>query len=56
MVSVASHLIEEVTAILKVTVSRMREGYAQTALTFRITYVYIYIYIKLHSLTQLRFK
>jgi len=26
----------------KVTVSRMRERYAQTVLTFRITYVYIY--------------
>ena len=28
----------------KVTVSRMRERYAQTVLTFLITYIYIYIY------------
>jgi len=26
----------------KVTVSRMRKRYAQTVLTFRITYVYVY--------------
>jgi len=39
MASVASQLIEEITARAQVTVSRMRERYAQTVLTFRITYV-----------------
>jgi len=40
MASVASQLIEESLYVRKVTVSRMRERYAQTVLTFRITYVY----------------
>jgi len=39
MASVASQLIEEVTEQGKMTVSRMRERYAQTVLTFLITYV-----------------
>jgi len=39
MASVASQLIEEVTAHAQVTVFRMCERYAQTVLTFRITYV-----------------
>jgi len=40
MTFVASQLIEEVTAHAQVAVSRMRERYAQTVLTFRITYVH----------------
>jgi len=40
MASVASQLIEEVTAQEQSAVSRMRERYAQTVLTFRLTYVY----------------
>ena len=39
MASVASQLIEELLHMRKVTVSRMRERYAQTVLTFRITYI-----------------
>jgi len=52
MASVASQLIEEVTAHGKVTVSRIRERYAQTVLTFRITYVrgkWKYCYIMLND-------
>ena len=42
MASVVSLLIEEVTAHAQSdTVSRMRERYAQTVLTFRITYVQV---------------
>ena len=40
MASVASQLIEEVTAHAQNDISRMREIYAQTVLAFRITYVY----------------
>jgi len=36
----------------KVTVSRMREGYAQTVLTFRITYVYVNVHQVLYSLVE----
>jgi len=39
MASLVSQLVEEVTVHGKVTVSWMRERYAQTVLTFRITYV-----------------
>jgi len=38
----------------KVTVSRMRERYAHTVLTFRITCVYIYIYIYIYITKGLR--
>ena len=38
MASVASQLIGKSLHMRKVTVSRMRERYAQTVLTFRITY------------------
>ena len=41
MASVASQMIEEVTAHEQVTVSRMRGIYEQTVLTFRITYVFL---------------
>ena len=41
MASVTSQVIEEVTAHAQVIVSRMRERYAQTVLTFQITYVQI---------------
>jgi hypothetical protein len=41
MASVASQLVEGVTAHAQVAVSRMRERYAQTVLTFQITYVYL---------------
>ena len=43
MASVASQLIEEVTAHAQSEVWRMRERYAQTVLTFRITYVDCFI-------------
>jgi len=33
----------------KVTVSRMRERYAQTALTFRIAYIHTYIHTYIHA-------
>jgi len=39
MASVTSQLIEEVTAHAQRAVSRMHERYAQTVLTFRVTYV-----------------
>jgi len=39
MASVASQLIKEVTAHALSAVLRMRQRYAQTVLTFRITYV-----------------
>ena len=38
----------------KVTVSRMRERYAQTVLTFPITYVCIYIYIYTHTYNDVK--
>ena len=41
MASVASQSIEDVTAHVQVTVSRMRERYAETVLAFQITYVYV---------------
>ena len=40
MASVASQLKRKSLYMRKVTVSRMRERYAQTVLTFRITYVH----------------
>jgi len=43
MASVASQLIESL-HMRKGTVSRMRERYAQTVLTFRITYVNVFIF------------
>ena len=46
MASVASQLIEESLHMRKVTVSRMRERYAQTVLTFRIIYI-IYAFIRI---------
>ena len=44
MASVVSQFVEEVTAHAQVTVSRMRERYAQTVLTLLITYVLTYIF------------
>ena len=50
MASVASQLIEEVVHTCKVTISRMCERYAQTVLTFQITYVLNTVWCKYYLL------
>ena len=55
MASVVSQLIEEVTAHVQSDSPRMRKRYAQTVLTFRITYVLYTISTQQHQYSNIMY-